>query len=47
MKRLLDTKKKRQILYKFITEEDRMQVLKDLGGGFKEVEGGLENTQHV
>jgi len=36
-----------QILYKFITKEVRMQVLKDLGGRFKEVRSGLENMQHV
>jgi len=36
-----------QMLYKVIVEEVRMQVLKDLGRGFKEVKDGLKNVHNV
>ena len=36
-----------QMLYKVIVEEVKMQVLKDLGRGFKEVKDGLKNVHHV
>ena len=36
-----------QMLYKVIVEEVRMQVLKNLGRGFKEGKDGLKNMHHV
>ena len=36
-----------QRLHKVIVEEVRMQILKDLGRGFKEVKGGFKNVHHV
>ena len=36
-----------RMLYKVIVEEVKMQLLKDLRRGFKEVNGGPRNVHHV